>query len=112
MSEGELWVGGLSFLLLAVGLFLALQFNQTIWIYFIAGLTGLMAGRTYYIHKKRGNILPIIIIIIGFMLGFILGAFHRNRILIIIIFITMLTLSYYLHRMKILTIFKKEGFIK
>ena len=66
---------------------------------------GLMAGRLVGLKVKKQPIVPYVLIVIGFLIGFLLGTFtiKVSRILLIILFIIGGIISYYIH---------KKGYIK
>ncbi len=112
MKLEENWVETLTVAFIVLGFILALTLQNAFLSYFIIGIIGFLAGRTYYIKKHREPILHVVILIIGFLLGYLIASFWSNRLLAFIIFLGAFYLSYYLHREKIITMFKSENFLK
>ena len=92
------WPEVLGGLLLLIGFAVALSINS-VWLnYAIIIIAGLMAGRVLF--KKRGNqpLFPVILIIIIFLVGYLLGSFAFNRVFILIIFLISAYASYKIHK--------------
>ena len=92
------WPEVMGLLLLLVGFAVALSI-QSVWLnYIIIILAGLMAGRV--IFKKKGNqpLFPFILIIIIFLVGYLLGSFAFNRVLILFVFLISTYISYKIHK--------------
>lgn len=106
------WPEAFMFLFLILGFILAVLLMSPIFTYLTILISGFMAGRTYYSKRYKEPILPFILIIAGFLVGFFLGSFWASRLLILIFFGTAFGLSYYLHKKKILVIFKSQSFLK
>ena len=75
-------------------------------------LAGFIAGRVFYCKRYQEPILPTILVIVGFLLGYLLGGFWSSPIWTIFFFTAGFLGSYYLHKKKIIGIFKNEGFVK
>ena len=112
MKLEENWVETITIACIVLGFILALTLQNAFLSYFIIGIIGFLAGRTYYIKKHKEPIVHIIILILGFLLGYLIASFWSCRLLSFIIFISTFYLSYYLHREKIITMFKSENFLK
>lgn len=108
----EQWAEALAVLFLALGFIVALLLQSAVFSYITIILAGFLAGRIYYIKKLKEPIFPFILIIVGFLLGYLLGSFWASRILTLIFFAGSFYASYYLHLQKILVIFKSENFFK
>jgi hypothetical protein len=108
----EKWVEWFIILFLLLGFFLAVILRSPTFSYLSLLLAGALAGRILYIKYQKEPILPFLLIIVGFLLGYLLGSFWVNRLLAFIVFALAFGLSYYLHLKRIIVIFKSERFIK
>jgi len=99
MNWGEEWVELSTFILLLIGLIIALISKNAILTYFVAFLFGLIVGRFWY-ERKKDRKAPWIIIISGFIIGYTAGAYHGNRIITLIVLILGMILSNYAHKKK------------
>jgi uncharacterized membrane protein YfcA len=92
--------------LLLIGFFVSIAMPNP-WInYFIIFLAGLLAGRWIYKKKGRQPLFPFFLIIVGFLFGYMLGAYPLARVnakVIAILFIVGVIIGYYIH---------KKGYIK
>ena len=112
MKFEEDWAEAIAIFLLAIGFITAVLLRSPYYSYLSVFFGGLISGRLYYIKRYTQPILPFILMIIGFLLGYIIGSFWVSRIWVIIFFAAGFYLSLYLHRKKILAIFKSELFLK
>lgn len=108
----EQWAEALTVLFLALGFLLALLLRSALFSYLTIILAGLLAGRVYYIKKLTEPIFPFVLIIVGFLLGYLLGSFWTSRGWSLFLFGCSFGLSYYLHLKKMVIIFKNENFFK
>jgi len=108
----EDWVEALSLLFLVIGFVISILLRSAILSYVSVILSGLVAGRFFYSRRHHQPILPVILITIGFLLGYIIGAVWVSRFWILVFFIFFFWLSYQLHVRKIFVIFKSRNFIK
>lgn len=99
-------------LFLIIGFFLSVLIQNQAASYLSIFLAGGLAGRIYYMKRYQEPIIPYVIIIAGFFLGYLIGAFWINRLLTIVLFAAAFYLSYYLHIKKILVTFKSDRFVK
>src|SRR3989344_7152610 len=60
-------------------------------------ISGLLAARIYYNQRYRQPILPSVLIILGFLVGYVAGSFWVSRFWTIIFFAGGFSLSYYIH---------------
>ncbi len=112
MDLQENWVEALSVTFLVFGFILAVLLQNTLASYIAVFLSGVTAARIYYIRRYKEPILPFILIILGFFIGYFVGAFWLSRVLIFIFFFAGFGASYYLHLKKYLVIFKSKNFHK
>jgi len=108
----EQWAEVLSLVFLVLGFFVAIVMRNPWFGYASISLAGLLAGRIYYVKRLTEPILPFILIILGFLLGYVVGGFWLSRKLALLLFVGFFTLSYYLHLKEILVIFKSTKFLK
>lgn len=108
----EDWAETVSIILLLVGFLAALLINSPPLHYIIIFLAGFLSGRLYFIKKPTQPIFPFVLIIIGFLLGYMLGATNADRYTILVLFLMGTFLSYYLHKKGYIKIFKTKDFIK
>jgi len=108
----EQWVETLTLLFLALGFVTAVLLQNSFVSYLSIFLAGALAGRIYYVKKYKGPILPTVLIILGFLFGYLAASIWASRILTLFFFALGSAVSYYLHVKEILVIFKSEGFIK
>lgn len=108
----ENWVEELSLIFLIIGFVISVLLNNALLSYISIFLGGFVAGRIYYLKYQKEPILPFILIIIGFLLGYLIGSFWISKILVLIFFALGFGISYYLHIRKILVTFKSKDFIK
>jgi predicted membrane protein len=98
MSVWRSWPEWTGLVLLVLGFIVALSISS-LWLNItIIFLAGMLVGRVVY--KKKGNVplFPFMLIVIIFMVGYLLGSYTYNRILILIIFIISTTISYKIHK--------------
>ncbi len=73
---------------------------------------GFICGRVWVFKRHAEPILPFVLMIGGFVIGYFLGSFWVSRIFNIVIFTAGFALSYYVHKKKIVVIFKSQSFHK
>jgi len=112
LSFHEDWAEILALAFLAVGFVFAILLTSPLFSYLTIFISGFLAARAFYSRRFREPILPFIIIIIGFLFGYLVGGFWISRFWAFVIFILSFSLSYYLHLKKFLVIFKSKKFIK
>jgi len=108
----EIWAETLMVIFILVGFVVSLLLANVTVIYLIVLLSGFLAGRVIYIKKFKEPIFPFVLMIIGFLFGYLLGGFGASRFWIAVFFLGSLGISYYLHLKKIITTFKSKNFIK
>jgi len=93
------WAEFFFFVLMIMGFIVSLwasSFSVVI-SYIVVFLSGMIGGRLLY--ERRKNLpFPYYIIIIGFLIGYVIGAYYGSRKVIIILFILGLLFSYHLHK--------------
>ncbi len=106
------WVELIAVLFLIVGFFFAILLRYSLLSYLTLLLSGGLAGRVLYIKHAHEPILPVVLIIVGFLFGYLLGGIHMSWLISITLFLLGGVASYYLHVKKIFTTFKSDLFIK
>jgi len=112
MKWDEQWAEVLSLTFVALGFILALLLQSVFFSIITVFLGGFVAARTYYLRLHKEPIFPFILIIIGFLFGYLVGNIWSSRLLTLIFFILGFALSYYLHVKNLFVIFKSRDFIK
>lgn len=108
----EEWVEVFATLFFVLGFIIAIFLQSAILSYVSIIISGFVAGRWYYLKRFHEPILPMILIIVGFLVGYLIGAVWVSRFLVFLFFLGSWWLSYYLHLRKILVTFKSKLFIK
>jgi len=106
------WVEVSALIILLIGFLIAVIVGETSLLYAFIFLAGFLAGRVFYFTHKKTFILPLILLILGFLVGYFIGSIWTNRVVSLSIFIIGFSLSYYLHMKEILVSFKSDNFIK
>ena len=97
------WIEILALIILIFGFFMALTMPNPIYIYIVIFIGGLFAGRYYFSKIGKKALFPFFLIIIGFLLGYTIGAVSADRWIVIILFFLGWLISHKVH---------KEGIIK
>ena len=108
----EHWVELLATFFLAVGLLISLLTEAPRLAYVIILLSGFLGGRTLYVKKRTEPIFPFVFIILAFIFGYVIASFRVSRTMVLILFFGTALVSYYLHKKKIIGIFKSKDFYK
>lgn len=95
------WMEFFFLVLIVIGILIALASPSLFISYFIAFLSGMFAGRLIYERKNKVQF-PYIVIIAGFVIGYLIGIYYGSRGIAIILFIVGAILSYKLYDKKIL----------
>ncbi len=90
------------FILVVLGIMIALLSGSAAVSYFIIFLAGMLAGRVIYERKHRNIKFPYYVIVAGFLIGYLIGAYYGNRWVVIILFLIGAVSSYKLYDRKIL----------
>ena len=96
------WPEFLAFILLVIGFFSALGSGSAVIAYALVLLAGLMGGRIWF-RVKDGFKTPWVIILTGFLIGFMLGSRYGSNRMILLFYVFGIGLSYYLHDREIIT---------
>ncbi len=90
------WAEWWFFVLLISGFVFALFAPSAVVSYMVIFACGLIAGRMIYDRKGRG-IFPYMIIIIGFLIGYLLGAYRGEREIMSVLFVLGALICYYIY---------------
>ena len=112
-NVSESWAETIFVVLILVGFFIALLLNSALLSYIVITLSGLLAGRFFYKRRTAQPIFPFILVIVGFLFGFMIGgSLQANPIIIAVLFTVTAVASYILHQKGYLEYFKTAGFIR
>lgn len=106
------WPEIIAAILLLLGFLTALIIQSPLLNYLTIFCAGILAGRMVYQKHRTQPIFPFILIAIGFLLGFMLGAISANKIIIFILFIGGAYLSHWAHKQGYVEFFKSQGFVR
>lgn len=98
MDLFEHWGEVVSILALIMGFIIAIVIDDLVSLYVVIFLAGVIAGRLYWEEEVVQPLAPIFFTIIGFLVGYVLGAFGSNRLIVIASFLIGFTGSNYAHR--------------
>ena len=95
------WMEFWFFVLMVIGVFAALVSPSAVISYLISFIAGVFAGRLIY--ERKSNIkFPYLMVITGFIVGYIIGVYYGSRTVVILLFVIGAILSYKLYDKKIL----------
>ena len=95
------WAEFFFFVLLFIGIIFGVFSPSAVITYMVGFFSGMMAGRLLYERKNRGRA-PYLLIIIGFVMGYVIGTFHGSRPVTFLLFVFGAAFSYYLFNKKII----------
>lgn len=84
-----------------IGILAALASPSAAISYAIAFLAGMFAGRLIYEERNRIKF-PYIVIMAGFAVGYLIGVYYGNRLIVIVLFVSGAILNYRLYEKKII----------
>lgn len=90
------WTEVIFFVLLIIGFLFSLAAPSAVLSYLIIFFAGMSGGRLIY-SRKKSMVFPYVLIIIGFLVGYLIGARYGDWLVITILFVLGSILSYYLH---------------
>ena len=108
----EQWAEALTILFLALGFVIAVLLQSALFTFLSVIIAGFLSARVYYLKRFSEPTFPFILVIVGFLVGYLLGSFWASRLWVLVFFALSFALSYYLHLKGIFAIFKSENFIK
>ena len=106
------WPELLALIFTLLGFLLSVLISRPGLSYFSVFVSGLLAARLYYLQRYKQPILPSVLIILGFLVGYVAGSFWASRFWTIFFFFCGFAISYYMHLKGIIVSFKSKGFIK
>jgi ABC-type spermidine/putrescine transport system permease subunit I len=106
------WAEIFALFFLLGGFYLSVLLHNPIYSYITIFLSGFIAARFFYFRRYAEPIFPFVLIIAGFLLGYLIGSIWVSRLFVLVFFVLGYGLSYYLHQKKILGKFKSELFVK
>ena len=95
------WMEFWFFVLMVIGVLIALSAPSAAISYMVIFLSGMLAGRLLYERKNKMQF-PYLMIIVGFVVGYLIGVYYGIRRVSIVLFIIGAILSYKLYDNKIL----------
>ncbi len=95
------WMEFWFLVLMIIGILIALSAPSAVISYFIIFLAGMFGGRLIYERKNKMQF-PYIMIIAGFVIGYLIGVYYGSRRIVIVLFVIGAILSYKLYEKKIL----------
>lgn len=95
------WMEFFFLALMVIGVLIALWAPSAAVSYAIIFLSGMFAGRLIYERKSKIQ-LPYFMIIAGFVIGYLIGAYYGSRKVLVALFVIGAILSYKLYDKKIL----------
>ena len=87
------WMEVWFFIMLAIGLIIAVSAPSAVTGYIIVTLSGTAAGRLVY-RRKDDIQFPYLVIILGFFIGYVVGSYYGSRLLTAFLFIAGFVLGY------------------
>ncbi len=108
----EHWAEILAVLILLLGFFFAIVIQSPAMHYIVILLAGFLGGRVIYERHRYQPIFPFILMLIGFLLGFMLGAISANKKIIMLFFLVGFFVALWAHQKGYMGFFKTEGWIK
>ena len=95
------WMEFFFFVLMIIGILIALLVPSAVISYIVIFLSGIFAGRLIYERKDKIQF-PYLMIIAGFVIGYLLGVYYGSRKIVIALFVIGTILSYILYDKNIL----------
>ena len=89
------------FVLMIIGVLVALSSRSAVVSYVVILIAGMLAGRVIY-ERKHNLKFPYYVIAGGFLIGYAIGVYYGNRLIVIALFVIGVILSYKLYDKKIL----------
>ena len=108
----EHWVQVFALSFMAVGFIIAGAIRNPFLNIIAFFLCGFVCGRVWAFKRHSEPILPFVLMIGGFIVGYFLGSFWVNRFVNMLFFALGFGISYYLHKREIIVIFKSPSFHK
>lgn len=106
------WPELLTLFFTLLGFFISVLISQPGLSYLFVFVSGLLAARLYYSQRYKQPILPSVLIILGFLVGYVAGSFWVSRFWTVVFFLGGFFLSYHIHVKGIIGSFKSKVFVK
>ena len=87
------WMEFFFIVLMIIGLTMALMAPSAVISYILVFLSGLFAGRIIF-RRKHNIVFPFLVIIIGFLIGYMIGIRYGNRAVIALLYMAGAVISY------------------
>jgi hypothetical protein len=102
-SFSDDWPETLAFVLLIAGFIVSLKATSAFLSYVVIVICGALFGRIWWRFRKNMSI-PIILIALGFLIGYTLGAAftYASAKVVFLLFILAVGVSYYIHEKKLI----------
>ncbi|MBS3116868.1 hypothetical protein J4421_04705 [Candidatus Woesearchaeota archaeon] len=107
----EQWAELIALLLLVIGFITAILLHNPFFNYLTAFIGGFLSARLYYFKSHKQPLLPLILITVGFLLGYLIGTIWASRFVTFVFFALGFASSHYLLKRKIIGIFKSEQYL-
>jgi hypothetical protein len=95
------WAEFFFFVIMIVGIIVAISVPSAVIGYLIIFISGIMAGRIIY-WRHHDTHFAYFLVIIGFLIGFLIGSYYGDRKVIFVLFFIGAFLGHYLYSKKIL----------
>lgn len=112
MKWEKQWAEILTLFFLVLGFIVSVLFQSALISYLSLAVAGFLAGRIYFIKRYKEPLLPLVLVILGFLVGYLIGSIWVNRVIVFLLFAATFWGSYQLHAKGILKIFKGEQFVR
>lgn len=103
LNVSEDWPEILAFILLIVGFLFSLKATSAFLSYIVIAICGLLFGRIWWRFRRNMQV-PIVLLALGFLIGYMLGAVftYASAKGVFLIFILGVFLSYYIHEKRMI----------
>jgi len=102
MAAGEFlwknWAEVVAFMFLIIGFLVAISLESAAFVYIVIFLSGVLAGRYYFSKIRKQPLFPFFLIIIGLLIGYVIGSFNANRVIVVLLFFSGWVASHYIHK--------------
>ncbi|MBW3022816.1 hypothetical protein KY308_01820 [Candidatus Woesearchaeota archaeon] len=101
VKKSQSWVEASFIALLVVGIVLSMFARNEVFSYIIISLCGVLFGRLIYEQRKNPK-WGFYLIIAGFLLGYVIGNYYANTLVLVILFVVFIIISYIIHLKKLI----------
>jgi hypothetical protein len=95
------WAEFFFLVLLFIGVVFGVFSPSAVISYLLGFFSGMFVGRLMYDRKNKGRA-PYVLIVIGFVMGFVIGTFRGKRLITLLLFLLGAGIYYYLLKKKII----------